>query len=359
MLTTEQTLQLDHDDCYAAVVARDSRYDGRFVTAVRTTHIYCRPSCPARTPHRKNVTFYATPAEAESAGFRACKRCQPDQQAFEAQVAADACRYIEEHLSERLTLDDLGAAVNLSPQHFQRVFKRATGISPKQYIEARRTEALKIRLKAGEQVTTALYDAGYSSSSRVYERADGNLGMTPAAYRKGGQGMRMHFTITACSLGYMLVAATERGISVVRLDDAPDTLEAGLYSDYPAADIQPDDGQLATWVEAILDYLSGDEPHLELPLDIRATAFQWRVWQTLKTIPYGETRSYSEVAAALGNPKAVRAVAKACADNPTALVIPCHRVVGKDGSLAGYRWGLARKATLLEQEKEKLVAVGD
>jgi AraC family transcriptional regulator of adaptative response/methylated-DNA-[protein]-cysteine methyltransferase len=352
-----QLSSLNPDECYAAMQRRDRSYDGRFVTAVRTTGIYCRPSCPARTPHLKNITFYATPADAELAGYRACKRCQPDQQAFEAQVTAGACRFIDAHLQDRLTLDELGAAVNLSPHHFQRVFKRAMGISPRQYIEARRMENLKDRLKAGEQVSSALYDAGYSSSSRLYERAGGNLGMTPAAYRKGGKGMHMDYTLHECSLGYLLVAATERGISAVSLGDSPDDLEANLFNDYPAAEIEPDDGRLAGWVDAILDYLNGEQPHLELPLDVRATAFQWRVWQALKAIPYGETRSYSEIAAALGNPKAMRAVAKACADNPAALVIPCHRVVREDGELAGYRWGVERKAALLEQEhREKAEA---
>jgi AraC family transcriptional regulator of adaptative response/methylated-DNA-[protein]-cysteine methyltransferase len=344
---------------YEAVLRRDKQFDGQFVTAVRTTGIYCRPSCPARTPKRENVTFYNSPAEAEAAGYRACKRCSPDQQASEAQMTEQVCRYIEEHAGERLTLDDLGAAANVSPHHLQRVFKRAMGITPKQYLDARRTDDLKARLKAGEQVTTAVYEAGYSSSSRVYEQSDARLGMTPAAYRKGGAGMTITYTIEACALGYLLVGATERGICVVRLGDTADELEQGLYADYPAADIQADDGQLGAWVGALVDHLNGDLPHLELPLDVRATAFQWRVWETLKAIPYGETRTYSQIAAAIGDPKAVRAVAGACARNEVAVVIPCHRVVRTDGDLGGYRWGIGRKAALLEQERDKIREEGN
>jgi AraC family transcriptional regulator of adaptative response/methylated-DNA-[protein]-cysteine methyltransferase len=266
-------------------------------------------------------------------------------------MTEQVCRYIDDHAGERLTLDDLGAAANVSPHHLQRIFKRAMGITPRQYIDARRAEALKAHLKAGQQVTTAMYEAGYSSSSRVYEHSDARLGMTPAAYRKGGVGMRITYTVEACELGYLLVGATERGICVVRLGDTAEALEKALYADYPAADIQADDGRLGEWVGALIDHLHGDLPHLELPLDVRATAFQWRVWETLKAIPYGETRTYSQIAAAIGDPKAVRAVAGACARNEVAVVIPCHRVIREDGDLGGYRWGIGRKATLLADEK--------
>jgi AraC family transcriptional regulator of adaptative response/methylated-DNA-[protein]-cysteine methyltransferase len=347
-MVIERNSAISEDERWEAVLRRDRRYDGRFVTAVRTTGIYCRPSCPARTPKRENVTFYHTPAEAEGAGFRACKRCNPDQQAFEAQVTEQVCDYIGTHLQARLTLDELGGVVNVSPHHLQRVFKRATGITPKQYIDARRAEDLKARLKAGEGVTSAVYEAGYSSSSRVYEHSDARLGMTPAAYRKGGKGMEITYTIVECPLGYLLVGATERGICVVRLGDTAEELAAGLYADYPAAEIQ--EGRLSEWVEPLLEHLNGDLPHLELPLDVRATAFQWRVWEALRAIPYGETRTYSEVAQTIGNPKAVRAVANACAGNRVAVVIPCHRVVREDGDLGGYRWGLERKEWLLGKE---------
>lgn len=348
--------QLTTDDArWAAVLARDSRCDGQFVTAVRTTGIYCRPSCPARTPKRENITFYDTPAAAEAAGYRACKRCQPDQVAFEAQVAAKVSQYIDAHLSERLTLDDLGRAANLSPHHLQRVFKRTMGITPRQYIAARRADDLKSRLKAGERVTEAVYGAGYSSSSRVYEQSDARLGMTPAAYRKGGQGMQITYTVVECGLGYLLVAATTRGVCVVRLGDSEAELVEGLYADYPAAHIEADDGQLEEWVTALLNHLNGELPHLELPIDVRATAFQWRVWEALRAIPYGETRTYSQLAASIGSPKAVRAVANACASNQVAVVIPCHRVIREDGTLGGYRWGLARKVALLEGEQRSVV----
>jgi AraC family transcriptional regulator of adaptative response/methylated-DNA-[protein]-cysteine methyltransferase len=357
MLTPEITLDvLTDDQRWQAVAARDRQFDGRFVTAVRTTGVYCRPSCPARTPKRENVTFYASPAEAEAAGFRACKRCSPNEQAWEADVAGRVCRYIEAHSEDHPTLDELGAHVALSPHHLQRVFKRALGITPRQYAEAYRLEQFKTRLKAGGSVTQALYDAGYSSSSRLYERAPDQLGMTPAAYRKGGRGMRIHYTMTECPLGLLLVAATERGICAVCLGDAPDELEAELRADYPAADIARAEAGLGEWVQALLQYLDGQGPHLELPLDVQATAFQWRVWQELRRIPPGETRSYRQIAAAIGSPGAVRAVGNACASNRAALVIPCHRAVREDGGLGGYRWGLNRKATLLAQEQQRAVS---
>ncbi len=343
---------LTDEICWEATVTRDRRYDGVFVLAVRSTGIYCRPSCPARKPRREQVTFFMRPNEAEEAGFRACKRCNPDKQAFEAETAALVCRYIEEHLDDRLTLDDLSAVANLSPQHLQRVFKRATGISPREYVEARRVEALKGHLKAGVGVTRALYEAGYSSSSRVYESSDAALGMTPATYRRGGAGIEIGYTVVACPLGWLLVAGTERGICAVSLGDSAVLLEETLRSDYPAAEVKRDDEALGGAVGIILDYLKGEQPHLELPLDVRATAFQRRVWQELQAIPYGETRSYSEIAAAVGNPKGARAVARACASNQAALIIPCHRVVREDGDLGGYRWGMERKQALLEREKQ-------
>lgn len=342
---------LTDTDRWQAVLRRDRRYDGAFVTAVRTTRIYCRPSCPARHPHRENVTFYTCASDAERDGFRPCKRCSPNTQAFEADVVQRACAYLDERADDRVTLDDLGAAVGLSPHHLQRVFKQVMGISPRQYAEARRLERLKARLKNGSSVTNALYDAGYGSSSRLYERAPNQLGMTPAVYRKGGEGMEIQYTIAGSPLGYLLVAATERGVCFVSLGDRPDDLEAELRADFPAASIERDDAGLGEWVNAILRHLDGQQPHLELPLDVRATAFQWRVWQALQAIPPGETRTYRQIAATIGQPTAARAVGNACATNPVSLVIPCHRAVREDGSLGGYRWGLQRKAALLEQER--------
>jgi AraC family transcriptional regulator of adaptative response/methylated-DNA-[protein]-cysteine methyltransferase len=299
------------------------------------------------------VVFYTQPEEAAQAGFRACKRCSPNTQAYEAQMVEQACQYIEAHLDERLTLDDLGNQTNLSPHHLQRVFKRAMGITPRQYIEARRLESLKARLRKGETVTNALYEAGYSSTSRLYERAPEQLGMTPAAYRKGGRGMQIHYTTVACSLGYVLVGATERGICAVSLGDSPSVLESTLKADYPAAAIERDGDDLGQWVAALLQHLEGKAPHIELPLDIQATAFQWRVWQELRRIPLGETRTYSQIAQAIGNPNAVRAVGTACGSNRVAVVIPCHRVIREDGSMGGYRWGLERKEELLRRERSE------
>jgi AraC family transcriptional regulator of adaptative response/methylated-DNA-[protein]-cysteine methyltransferase len=379
-----------HEETYwQAVLNRDSRSDGAFVYAVRSTGIYCNPSCPSRRPQREQVIFFPVPEAAEQAGFRACRRCRPRESTiYELQVelVQRACRYIEENLEDKPTLADLSTHVGMSPYHLQRIFKRIMGITPRQYAEASRLGQLKTKLKEGESVTMALYNAGYSSSSRLYERAPTQLGMTPTTYRRGGQGMHISYTIVDCPLllqyptsgstkravpdpsapeevymnipkrsndfapGRLLVAATEKGVCAVSLGDSDADLEAALQSEYPAAEIHRDSVDLSQWVNAILKHLNGQQPHLNLPLDVQATAFQWRVWQELRTIPYGSTRSYSEVAQALGSPKAARAVAQACATNPVALVVPCHRVVREDGSLGGYRWGTDRKQHLLAQE---------
>ena len=344
---------LDEDACYQAALSRDRTQDGQFVTAVRTTGIYCRPSCPARTPRRENVTFFRAPAEAGAAGFRACKRCSPNTQAFEADLAEQICRYVDAHLDQRLSLDELGQQVVISPQHLQRMFKRTLGISPREYIAARRLDHLKTRLKAGDTVTEAMYDAGFSSSSRLYENAPEKLGMTPADYRSGAKGLSMRYTIAPSSLGYVLVAATERGICSVMLDDEPDTLVEKLRDEFHGAHIEADADSLNESVAGVLGYIEGQQPHFELPLDIRGTAFQQRVWQALQQIPYGETRSYSQIAESMGQPEATRAVASAIANNHIAVVIPCHRVIRQDGTMGGYKWGMARKEALLQREHKQ------
>ncbi len=343
---------MDDEACYQAVLNRDRTQDGKFVTAVHTTGIYCRPSCPARTPKRENVSFYYTPAEAEASGFRACKRCSPNTQAFEADLAEQICRYVDAHLDQRLSLDELGTVVVISPQHLQRMFKRTLGISPREYIAARRLDHLKTRLKAGDTVTEALYDAGFSSSSRLYENAPEKLGMTPADYKSGAQGLAIRYTIAPSSFGYVLAAATNRGICAVMLDDEPESMIERLHDEFHGAHIQADADSLREPLAAVLAYIEGQQPHIELPLDIRGTAFQQRVWQALQAIPYGETRSYSQVAEAMGQPEATRAVASAIANNHIAVVIPCHRVIRQDGSMGGYKWGLARKQALLQREHE-------
>lgn len=339
---------------WQAVLNRNGAADGAFVYAVQSTGIYCRPSCPSRRPRRDRVSFFALPEAAEHAGFRACKRCHPEQAAIRdphVEIVRRVCRAIAATPEGPLTLAGLSADVNLSPFHLQRIFKRVMGITPKQYADAARTARLKDDLRSGEAVTSALYGAGYGSSSRLYERADAHLGMTPAVYRKGGAGMQITYTVVPCALGSLLVAATERGVCAVTLGDDAETLTAGLRREYPSARIHEDATHLSEAVEAILHHLAGEQPHLDLPLDIRATAFQWRVWEALREIPYGDTRSYREIAQAIGQPTASRAVAQACGHNPVALAIPCHRVVREDGSLGGYRWGVERKRTILARER--------
>jgi AraC family transcriptional regulator of adaptative response/methylated-DNA-[protein]-cysteine methyltransferase len=339
---------------WEAVLSKDTRFDGAFVFAVRSTGIYCRPSCPSRRPRREQVTFFPLPEAAERAGFRSCLRCRPKEAAAPPALEAvrRVCRHIDEHRDESLTLQALAARVGLSPSHLQRVFKRIVGVSPHEYREALRVGEFKARVKKGESVTSAMYEAGYGSSSRLYENSNDRLGMTPAAYRRGGRGIKISYTITSCSLGRLLVAATEKGLCAVRLGDSDKELEAALRAEYSEAEVKRDDKSLGKWVGALVDHLRGKHPRLDLPLDVQATAFQWTVWQKLKEIPYGKTSSYSEVAQAIGRPSAVRAVARACATNPVALVIPCHRVVREDESLGGYRWGIERKQALLDRERD-------
>ncbi|GCE18653.1 bifunctional DNA-binding transcriptional regulator/O6-methylguanine-DNA methyltransferase Ada [Dictyobacter kobayashii] len=342
---------------WLAVMERDNLSDGSFVYAVRSTGIYCKPSCPSRRPLRENVTFFSDAQEAEKEGYRPCRRCQPQLQTgastINEEVIQHMCTYITEHLEERLTLAQLSEEVHLSPFYLQRLFKQATGITPRQYIEAQRLRQLKDRLREGENVTSALYDVGYGSSSRLYERVPTHMGMTPSTYRRGGKGMEIAYTIVDSPLGRLLVGATTKGVCAVSLGDNDQELQQALQKEYPAAEISLDNSQLEEWVNQILQFLQGEHSwsQLNLPLDIQATAFQWRVWDILRSIPQGETRSYGEVAQKLGDKKKARAVANACATNPVALIIPCHRVVKGDGDAGGYRWGIERKRRLLSQEK--------
>lgn len=338
---------------WEAVLARDVRADGRFVFAVRSTGIYCRPSCPARRPRRERVVFFPTPETAERKGFRPCRRCHPNEATHNslAERVGRACRYIEAHVDEPPALAALSDYVGIRPHALRRAFQRVIGLTPREYIEACRLRRLKERLRDGDTVTTALYAAGYGSSSRLYERAPAQLGMTPATYRRGGQGMRIRYSIVDSPLGRLLVAAGERGICAVSLGESDTALKTALHREYPAAEIRRDLSGLDRWVAPILMYLRGRQPNLDLALDVRATAFQRQVWDALRAIPCGTTLSYSGVARAIGQPAAVRAVARACATNPASLVIPCHRVVREDGGLGGYRWGLRRKRRLIDLER--------
>lgn len=344
----------DDEARWQAVVGRDRAADGTFFYAVRSTGVYCRPTCAARRPRRDQVRFYASPAEAEVAGFRPCKRCHPrDPMAGDpkqAELVRRICAYVDEHADESVTLEVLGKTFHMSPTHLQKLFRRRLGLTPRQYADGRRLERFKAELRAGEDVTRAQNEAGYSSSSRVYERAPGSLGMTPGAYRRGGAAQAIHFNIVPCALGRLLVAATERGICAIRLGDEDEGLLAELAAEFPLATLGTAGPELTAWTTAVLEHLEGRNREQDLPLDLRATAFQWQVWQALRSIPLGRTRSYQEVARQLGRPSASRAVARACATNPVAVVIPCHRVVRTDGGLGGYRWGIERKERLLASE---------
>lgn len=345
--------QIRNEQHWQAVVSKDPRFDGQFVFAVTTTGVYCRPSCGSRRPLRKHVVFFFLPQEAESAGFRACLRCRPKQvnaRTPQIEMVQEVCRYLDSAGAEGARLSDLAQRVGVSAFHLQRTFKSIMGITPRQYAAGRRFGSFKTRVRAGETVTNAMYDSGFNSSSRLYEKAADELGMTPATYSRGGRGTKISFTITTSPLGKLLVAVSKRGICSVRMADTDEKLENELAAEFPSATIQRSDAELRGIVQTILDSLSHNKPSIELPLDVRATAFQRQVWEQLKAIPYGETRSYSAVAKALGKPDAVRAVGRACATNPVALVIPCHRVVREDKSLGGYRWGLDRKKKLLVLE---------
>jgi AraC family transcriptional regulator of adaptative response/methylated-DNA-[protein]-cysteine methyltransferase len=350
---------IDQDTMWEAVLARDSKFDGQFVYAVRSTGVFCRPSCPSRRPRPHRVAFFPLPEAAEQAGFRACLRCHPKSSDVldpQVQMVRETCRLIEQDPDSSANLEVLGKRIGVSSFHLQRTFKALMGITPKQFAESCRTNRFKSGVRGGETVTDALYDAGYGSSSRLYEKANAELGMTPGTYSRAGRATRIGFTLAQSPLGHLLVAATDKGVCSVKLGDKPAELEHDLRKEFAAADIY-ESTSLTESVNQIVSYLEGQQPHLDLPLDIRATAFQRRVWDALRAIPYGATRSYSEVAKEIGKPSAVRAVARACATNPVALVIPCHRVIREDKSLGGYRWGLSRKKELLAKESGAQVDV--
>jgi AraC family transcriptional regulator of adaptative response/methylated-DNA-[protein]-cysteine methyltransferase len=337
---------------WEAVMARDPGSDGGFVYGVASTGIYCRPSCPSRRPHRTRVSFFDTPEAAESAGYRACLRCEPQNGESRAlrqiQFARD---YIDQHPGETITLEKLGQIASMSPYHLQRTFKRIVGVSPKTYTSARRLNRMKSRLKRGDTVSRATYDAGYGSGSRAYEHARAGLGMTPGAYRNGGRGMRIEYALVSTSVGQLLAAATERGLCAVMLGDNVPQLEGELRREYPAAVLERNDQGLKQYTEEISGRLSGREEDTALRLHVQGTPFQWQVWEALRRIPPGETRSYQAIARELGRPAAARAVARACASNRVALVVPCHRAVRETGELGGYRWGVDRKKQILDQER--------
>lgn len=345
---------MNNDQLWQAVVAKDARFDGQFVFAVSSTGVYCRPSCPSRRAHRERVSFFDLPEAAEQAGFRACLRCQPKRARIldpQIDLVQRVCRLLDETESDSPRLAELASHAGVSVFHLQRTFKRLMGISPRQYLAARKFGNFKALVRKGESVTTSLYESGFNSSSRLYEYASEELGMTPATYSRGGRGVQISYTIVDSTMGRLLVALTERGVCAVRMSDGDAALEQDLHEEFPQAQITRDDSALLEPVEKILNHLDKNEPRLDLPLDIRSTAFQRQVWERLREIPYGETVSYGDVAKAVGKPGAVRAVGRACATNPVALVIPCHRVVREDQSLGGYRWGLERKKKLLERER--------
>jgi AraC family transcriptional regulator of adaptative response/methylated-DNA-[protein]-cysteine methyltransferase len=335
------------------VLERSPLADGQFVYAVKSTGVYCRPTCPSRRPREQQVEFFETADEAERAGYRSCRRCRPDAAPPRAQVVTDICRYIQDHVDEKLTLGELASHVHLSPFHLQRVFKHQTGVSPRAYQASLRTKTARTLLKKTASVTDCIYEAGYSSSSRFYESAGPTLGMKPAAWRRGGRGTSVRYSLSRSPFGHILIAATDKGVCFLALGDDEADLVQQLRAELPEAAMERDDDALADYQWAVFQYLTGATPHPQLPLDIRATAFQCRVWQLLQQIQPGQTRTYSDLAWELGDKNLTRAVARACATNPVSLLIPCHRVVRSTGHLAGYRWGLERKRKLLDMERQQ------
>jgi AraC family transcriptional regulator, regulatory protein of adaptative response / methylated-DNA-[protein]-cysteine methyltransferase len=356
MLQHVPVIDMNDQRRWTAVLERDRRADGRFYYAATSTGVFCRPSCPSRRPRRDRVRFFDSPADAERAGFRACRRCRPTSSPLESSTTASirkATSYLAAHADEAVSLARLAAIAELSPSHFQRQFKRALGLSPREYQAAIRADRFRQTLRKGSDVTTAVYEAGYGSPSRVYEGVPTGRGLLPSAYRRGAAGIEIGYTVVPSPLGRLLIAATASGVCAVKLGDDIATLEEDLRHEFPAATLTRDRLVSPGWVKAIADRLQGSDRELDLPLDVRGTAFQWRVWRALQQIPFGETRTYADVASAIGRPRAVRAVARACATNPVCLVVPCHRVLPKAGGAGGYRWGVARKRRLLTLEKRK------
>ena len=337
---------------WAALAARDAAADGAFFYSVRTTGVYCRPSCAARPARPENVAFHATTADAEAAGFRPCKRCKPDQAPLaqrNAAAVAAACQLIES-AEEAPGLEALAAEAGMSPFHFHRVFKSVTGVTPKAYADARRAERVRQALGEAGTITEAIYDAGFNSGGRFYEQSDKVLGMTPTRFRAGGEAAQIRFAVGECSLGSILVAATDKGVCAILLGDDPQALTEDLQDRFAQAELIGGDAEFEALVAKVVGLVEQPRLGLDLPLDVRGTAFQQRVWQALREIPAGETASYAQVAESIGKPAAVRAVAQACAANALAIAIPCHRVVRNDGALSGYRWGVERKRVLLDRE---------
>ncbi|WP_051234305.1 bifunctional DNA-binding transcriptional regulator/O6-methylguanine-DNA methyltransferase Ada [Halomonas halocynthiae] len=340
---------------WAAVLARDAAAEDAFVYAVRTTGIYCRPTCSSRRPRRKNAEFYADAVSAEAAGYRPCQRCRPQAISLtqrHAQSVARACRLIE-HGEASPSLDELARVAGLSRFHFHRVFKSVTGLTPMAYAAACRADRVRQALTQQETVTDAIYKAGFNSSGRFYAGAERMLGMTPKRYREGGKGIEIQFALGECSLGTILVATSDKGICAISLGSDPEPLLQAFQEQFANASLIPGDKRFDDWVAKVVAFVEVPSVGLSLPLDIRGTAFQQRVWQALTEIPVGSTISYAALAEQIGSPKAVRAVARACASNPLALAIPCHRVVRSDGRVSGYRWGVERKRALLMREAEQ------
>jgi AraC family transcriptional regulator of adaptative response/methylated-DNA-[protein]-cysteine methyltransferase len=351
-MTARTSVPRDRESGYwQATLARDGRADGTFFFAVRSTQIYCRPSCPARRPLRANTLFFETRHEAEKQGYRPCRRCHPDEIPAGVLIVERAARVLEAEVDEPVNMATLARKIGVRTEALRRAFRQQTGLNPKELAAALRLKRFKTLLRQGNTIADSLYATGYGSASRVYERSDAQLGMTPATYQKGGRGMKIRYTIAKSSLGDVLVAATERGVSAVYLGEAHGKLVSELRQEYPRAELFAEKGAFSEWIGEIVSRAEGSAPRRGLPLDLQATAFQRRVWQELQRIPRGSTRTYRQIAEALGKPRAVRAVARACATNPVSIVVPCHRVIRSDGGLAGYRWGLSRKEKLLERER--------